>query len=141
MNSDPGQTGIVSGSSSGLIAIIQITGADYPTVNGVGTKLRISAQIHTNDVAPTGNFTFGLYPVTRPASSGGAGQLIFTLGTVVSGSNGSTFTTPAADSSLSSIGADFAIPADGMYCIGVVTTATIAASAFVGMRAQLQMRN
>lgn len=123
------------------IGIINIVGADYPTINGVTTKLRIRAQLFTNDVAPTGNFTFGLYPITRPATSGGAGLCIFTLGTVVAGSNGATFTTPAADLAGVAVGADFAIPADGLYCIGVVTTGTIATSAHVHMVAQLQLRN
>lgn len=118
-----------------------IAAADYPTLNGVAPKLRIRAQLYTNDVAPTGNFTLGLYPVTRPATSGGAGLCIFTLGTVVSGSNGATFTTPAADGLLQSVGADFALPADGHYVIGVVTTGTVATNAHVQITASLQMRN
>jgi hypothetical protein len=90
-------------------------------------------------VAPTGNFTFGLYPITRPGTSGGAGLAIYTLGTVVSGSNGATFTTPAADGLLNATGSDFALPANGHYVIGVVTTATIATSAHVHMTAKLQI--
>lgn len=123
------------------IGIIQITGSDYPMINGKSTKLRIRANLFTNDVAPTGNFTFGFYPITRPATSGGAGLCIFTLGTVVPGSNGATFTTPAADLQLTAISADFSLPADGFYCVGVVTTGTIAANAHVHVTAQLQMRN
>ena len=123
------------------LGVIQIVGADWPTINGVTTKLRIRAQLYTNDVAPTGNFTFGLYPITRPATSGGAGLCIFTLGTVVAGSNGASFATPAADLLGSAVGADFALPADGPYVIAVVTTATVAASAHVHLHAQLQMRN
>ena len=123
------------------LGVIQIVGADLPSVGGVTTKLRIRAQLYTNDVAPTGNFTFGLYPITRPATSGGAGLCIFTLGTVVAGSNGATFTTPVADLLGSAVGADFALPADGPYVIAVVTTATIAASAHVHLHAQLQTRN
>jgi hypothetical protein len=123
------------------LQVIYIAAADFPTINGITTKLRIRAQLYTNDVAPTGNYTFGLYPVTRPGTSGGAGVCIFTLGTVVSGSNGATFTTPAADLLGTAVGADFAIPADGPYVIGVVTTGTVATSAHVHMVAQLQMRN
>lgn len=120
---------------------IRIVAADYPTVNGLATKLRIRAQLYTNDTAPTGNFTFGLYPITRPATSGGAGLCIFTLGTVVVGSNGATFTAPAADLLGGAEGADFALPADGHYVIGVVTTATVAVAAHIHMSAQLQLRN
>ena len=123
------------------VGLIHIVSADWPTVNGLATKLRIRAQINCNDVAPTGNFTVGLYPVTRPATSGGAGLNIYTLGTVVSGSNGATVSAPAADSSNLLVGADFALPSDGLYCIGVVTTATVATSAHVHVNAQLQQRN
>lgn len=123
------------------LAVIQIVSADYPTVNGITTKLRIRAQLYTNDVAPTGNYTFGLYPITRPAVSGGAGLAIYTLGTVVVGSNGATFVAPAVDLLGSAVGADFALPADGAYVIGIVTTATVAASAHVHVNAQLQIRN
>jgi len=123
------------------IGIIAITAADYPTVNGITTKLRIKGQINCNDAAPTGNYTFGLYPITRPSVSGGAGLCIYTLGTVVAGSNGATIATPAADSINNLSGANFVIPADGLYCIGLLTTATVATSAHIHITAQLQMRN
>lgn len=119
---------------------IYIASADFPSVNGLAPKLRIRAQLYTNDVAPTGNFTFGLYPITRPATSGGAGLCIYTIGSVVTGSNGASFTTPAADGLLNAVGSDFALPADGHYIIAVVTTGTIATSSHVHMSAQLQVR-
>ena len=123
------------------LATIYITSADFQTVNSLAPKLRIRAQLYVNDVAPTGNFTFGLYPVTRPSTSGGAGLCIYTIGTVVTGSNGATFTAPAADSILTAVGSDFAIPTDGHYVIGVVTTQTVATSSHVHLSAQLQLRN
>ena len=123
------------------LTVIAIASADYPTINGITTKLRIRGQVFVNDVAPTGNFTFGLYPITRPATSGGVGLNIYTLGTVVTGSNGATVSAPAADSAGNLVGSDFAIPADGLYVIGVVTTATVAASSHLHLNAQLQMRN
>ena len=76
---------------------IYIAAADYPTVGALATKLRVSVNLLVNDVAPTGNFTIGLYPITRPATSGAGGQMIITLGTVVAGST-VLFTAPAADS-------------------------------------------
>ncbi len=121
--------------------VIQLVAADYPSVNGFAPKLRIRAQLFTNDVAPTGNYTFGLYPITRPATSGGAGLCIYTIGTVIAGSDGATFTTPAADLLGSAVGSDFTFPADGPYIIGVVTTATVAANGLVHMNAHLQIRN
>jgi hypothetical protein len=123
------------------ITVIPIVAADFPTVGGVTTKLRIRGQVFVNDVAPTGNFTFGLYPITRPATSGGAGLNIYTLGTVIAGSDGATVADPAADSANNLVGADFALPADGLYVIGVVTTATVAVSSHLHLNAQLQMRN
>jgi hypothetical protein len=39
------------------------------------------------------------------------------------------------------VGSDFALPADGTYCLAVVTTATIANNSLVHINAILQMRN
>ena len=121
--------------------LIYITAADFPTLDGVAPKLRIRAQLYTNDVAPTGNYTFGLYPVTRPGTSGGAGLCIYAMGTVVAGSNGAVFTGPAADGLHQAVGADFAVPANGHYVLGFVSTANVAANAHVQISASLQMRN
>lgn len=120
--------------------LIYIDSADYPTVDGLAPQLRIRCQLYVNDVAPTGNFTFGLHPVTRPATSGGDGLCIYTVGAAVAGST-VVVNTPAADSSNILVGADFALPANGHYVIGVVTTATVAASSHLHMSALLQMRN
>jgi len=136
-----GQAAVVGGGSSAYpIALVTIAAADYPAVGALTAKLRIKCTISTNDVAPTGNFTWGLYPVTRPGTSGGIGVCIYTLGTVVSGSNGATVSAPAADLTSTLTGSDFALPADGTYAIAVVTTATIAALAHVEMNAVLQTR-
>lgn len=121
------------------IATIYIAAADYPAIGSMTAKLRLRYQLYTNDVAPTGNFTLGLYPITRPATSGGAGLCIYTLGTVVSGSNGATFSSPAADLLGNANGADFALPSDGHYCLGIVTTATIATSAHTHHVGQIQV--
>lgn len=119
---------------------IYIAAADFPSINGLAAKLRVRAQLFVNDVAPTGNFTFGLHPITRPASSGGAGLLIYTIGAAVAGST-VAINTPAADSSNVAASADFALPADGHYVLGVVTTATVAASSHLHMSIALQLRN
>lgn len=133
---------IVSGTGSAYpLGIIAFRAADYPTVNGLAPKLRVCANLHVNDVAPTGNFTFGLYPVTRPAVSGGAGVCTYTLGALIAGSDCPVITAPAVDSSNTVVGTDFALPADGYYCIGVVTTATVAANAHIHANAYLQQRN
>lgn len=122
------------------LATLNLVGADYPAVGALVSKLRLRVQLYTNDVAPTGNYTFGLYPITRPATSGGAGLNIFTLGTVVVGST-VLFTTPVADGLLAGVSAEFTLPTDGHYVIGVLTTATVAALSHIHAVAQLQMRN
>ena len=119
------------------IGIINIRATDYPVIGGRSSKFKINAEIFTNDVAPLGNFSFGLYPITRPSISGGAGLCIYTLGTVVSGSNGIAFTAPGADFSGNVSGADFSLPPDGFYAIGVTTTQTVATSALVHLQVTL----
>lgn len=119
---------------------IYIAAADYPAAGTLAAKLRIRAVLYVNDVAPTGNFTIALCPITRPATSGGAGLNIFTIGAAVAGSAATTIAAPAADSSNVTVGADFALPADGHYIIGVVTTATVAVSSHLHLSALLQMR-
>lgn len=119
---------------------IYIDPADYPSAGGLAAKMRLRATVAVNDVAPTGNFTIGLHPVTRPGTSGGAGLNIYTIGAAVAGS-GILLTAPAADSLNQVIGADFAVPAAGHYVIGVVSTATVAASSHMHFSAALQLHH
>lgn len=121
------------------IATLNIVGADWPTINGITPKLRTRMTVETNAVAPTGNFTMGLYPLT--SSGGAAGLKTYATGTVVAGSTTPTVTAPAASSMQCVTGADFALPADGLYGLAVVTTATIATSALVHINGILQLRN
>lgn len=120
--------------------IFRIDTADFPTVSGIAPKFRIKGILNVNDVAPTGNYTFGLYPVTRPATSGGAGLAIYTMGTVIAGSTVAV-NAPAADSQNTFQSADFALPAAGFYVIGFVSTANVAASSHLHISALLQRRN
>lgn len=122
------------------VKVIHIAAADWPTVDGKTTKLKLKVNLSVNDVAPGGNITFGLYPITRPATSGGVGVDIYTAGTVVASST-VLFTAPAADALLTGSSADIALPTDGFYAIGVVNAATIAASSHLHMAAYLMMRN
>ena len=122
------------------IGLFYLAATDYPTINQVlTTKLRIRATLTVNAVAPTGNYTISLYPVTDGA--GAAGLKIYTLGTAVAGSSIPVITAPAAGAMINTIGLDFAFPYDGVYCLGVVTTAVVAASSLVHLFAKLQMRN
>ncbi len=119
--------------------IIYFDPADYPAAGALTAKLRLRIGFYTNDVAPGGNYTFGLYPVTRPAVSGAAGLAIYTMGTVVASST-ALATTPVADSLLNFVSIDFAMPVAGHYVIGMVSSAAVAASAHIHISAILQMR-
>lgn len=119
--------------------VMFIDPVDYPAMGTLTAKLRLRCALEVNDVAPTGNYTVGLHPVTRPGTSGGAGLCIYTIGAAVAGST-VALNTPAADSQNTMLGADFAVPTAGFYVIGVVTTAAVAASSHVHLSAHLQMR-
>lgn len=119
---------------------IYIDSADFPVVNGLSPKLALRAECNANNVAPGVNFTIGLYPITRPTSSGGAGVLVYDYGTVVSGST-NLFTTPAADFQGRSNVSPFDLPANGWYAIGVVNSGTVAANSHVHFNVHLQIIN
>lgn len=131
---------VAASGSLSPISLIYLDPADYPTVNGVAPILRLRVQLAANDVAPGGNYTVGLYPVTRPSVSGTAGQCRYTLGAVVAGST-VLFSSPAADALLVGSSGAFAMPAAGNYGVAVLTTATVAASAHVHVCGSIAMRN
>jgi len=136
-----GEAVVVSGGNFAAPPVLQyIDLSDYPTVNGLPPKFTLRTTCNVNNVAPTGNFTLGLYPVTRPGSSGGAGVCIFDYGTVVADST-NLYAAPAADSQGRNSSNAFTISASGWYAIGVVSTATVAASSHVQFTAQLQAFN
>lgn len=99
-------------------------------------------MLYANDVAPfTGTFTFALHPVTRPATSGAAGLLIYTIGAAVAGFT-VVFTNVAADSMNVGVNSTpFALPANGYYVIGVTTSAAMATAALAHISALLQANN
>lgn len=128
--------------SAGLVSPLSgvyIDTDDFPTIAGVAPKIQVRAQLYTNDVAPGSTFVLGLYPVTRPATSGGAGLLIYTPGTIVTGS-AITFTTPAADA-MAALSVEFALPPTGHYAIGFTSSAAIATNAHVHMQYQMNVHN
>lgn len=137
------QAGALAVSGTGTLytqGLVHIRSTDYPTISSLTAHCKVECILAVNDVAPTGNFTVGLYPVTRPGTSGGAGLNIYTLGTVIAGST-CGWGTPAADLlDYQVTGSTFALPSDGFYCIGVVTTATVAASSHLHFYAKLRVR-
>src|SRR6185437_14757132 len=118
---------------------IYINPTDYPSVNGLSPKLRLTISSFVNATAPAVTFTFGLYPITAPGSAGGAGVRSHTIGTVVTGST-ITLATPSANTNNASIGSDFAMPAAGWYVICVTYSAGIAASSWVELIGDIQLR-
>ena len=122
------------------VNIMYIDPADYPVLEGLATKLRIRSVLNVNNTAPTGNFTIALHPVSRPASGGAAGVLIYTIGAAIAGS-GVAVNAPAARAQVNAVGADFNIPAAGFYCLAVTTTATVVANSHLHISAALQQRN
>ena len=122
-------------------AVVYLDPADFSPKNGKRAKLRVRSEVHVNNVTPTGNITVGLYPITRPASSGGTGVLIYDIGsTPVTGST-KLYTAPAADDSLAGVSSEFNAPAAGFYVLAIVTTATFATSSLAHVNAKLQVSN
>lgn len=105
---------------------------------GHTTKLRISGMVATNNVAPTSDFRFGLYPIT--AVAGGSAAVTVTLGSVVSGSE-ATITAPAANSLNHVYATDVTAPAAGYYVlVCTVLTNNMAANSAAIVRAVLDYR-
>lgn len=127
--------------SSFVPAAIYISSADYPSVNGYAPKLRIRAMVATNAVAPTGRFTLGLHSMSSPASAGSVGVRIWNISTALTGSTGATQNTPSANTIYNLTSSDFSLPADGLYCICITTTATTAANSYEEVVADLQIHN
>ena len=120
--------------------VFQFTGADY-AITGRTTKLRLRATVINNTAAPGRTATVGLYPVT---AVGGAGdRASVTLGTVVSGSTVAfSSASMTANSRLQNVTADFDVPSDGMYALGVnIAGGNIDGSALLNVLADLQVRN
>jgi hypothetical protein len=110
--------------------------ADYE-LSGKTQKLRLRAQIHANATKPALKFTFGLYPVTV---AGGTDGIVWTFGTVVTGSQ-VEINEPAASTVTPGVTSDFAIPSDGAYMLGIVTSGTLTNNSLVLAAAQLQTRH
>ncbi len=109
------------------------------SINGKTPKVRVVSNYFTNTLGPASPaavFQVGLYPLSSVAGS--AGGLIMNLGTVTLNSAGTY--TYAASQSQNINSAAIALPADGMYCLGVVMTNTLAANSYVSIDATLQFR-
>ena len=142
-------TYIMGGGTSNVASGADIFGAArYPTllpfddadyvVASKTAKLQIRVVVACNATAPAITFTVGLYPVT---TGGGADALTMTLGTVVTGSTIAIASPSGATPTRAVTAADFTVPADGTYSLGVVTSGTIANDSVVFVGGVLQTRN
>lgn len=114
-----GTSAIASGGAASSTLFAVLNAADWPNVD----SLNLQVSLVTN-VAQTGvTFTFGLYPV----SVSGTTTLIWTMGTVVTGST-VAFTAPGAGSESRGNSGNFAFPAADAYLIGLSTNAATAAA-------------
>jgi hypothetical protein len=104
---------------------------------GRTAKLRLSASIITNAVAPGITMTVGLYPVTPSYGSSGS-FTTWTYGTVVAGST--LAPAPGANANASATSGDFTAPAAGFYVAAVAFSGALAAGAAVEFAWQLQFR-
>lgn len=132
-----GATLKVDGSSatSSAIRVFYFDDADF-TVSNKTQKLRLRAQCLTNATTPSGlTYTAGLYPIT--AVAGGADALVYTAGTVVTGST-IPFGSLTASTRTQSVTTGFTIPADGYYALLVAASGATTADARISISMQLQ---
>jgi hypothetical protein len=120
-------------------ALIPIVSADYPTINGVAPKLRMRIVLTVNNTAPSGNYTFGLYSVTK--GSGGTGLSTYTMGTTAVSGSTVAIATPAGSTAYTTNTSDFALPSDGIYVFGFTNSATVALASQLHISAMLQRHN
>lgn len=128
------------GASAGMGAtIININSADYPTVNGLTPRFRLQANICVNNTAPTGNYRFGLAPISMSgASSGGANLITYSAGTFVAGST-VDINAPAAATITTAVGSDFDLPTNGVYGLILSSSTTVAANSWAPTQVLLQV--
>lgn len=119
-------------------ATYSIVSTDYPTIDGVTPKFRLRATIGVNNTAPAANISFGLFPLTTPASSGGVTVKSWTIGAEVVGST-ITQNTPAANTQYQLVSATFGLPADGLYAICITNSAQTAANSYMTNSATLEV--
>ena len=124
-----------------VIEIIYINSSDYPTVDGKSPKLRLRLIISTPTDPYIGTLTFALYPVSI-GSTTASETFIYDMGaTYETGSELTPVTNPAIESIIVETGSDFALPDDGSYVIGVVSSAVIPGTMRIHLTAVLQFRN
>lgn len=115
---------------TGVVHLDPTTNYRYP---GKTHQVRVVGTLANWAAAQTGNFTFGLYPITAISAAG-----VPTLGAAVAAP--AAIVTPANPALATVYSAPITMPATGHYCVGVVASAAIAASSVLHLRALLQIR-
>lgn len=136
-NTLSGSTLKVDGSTTtaSALRLFYFDDADY-AISGKTQKLRVRAQCLTNATTPTGlTYTVGLYPIS--AIAGGADVLVYTAGTVTTGST-IAFSSLTASTKTQNVTSTFTIPSDGYYVLLVASSGATTADARVAISSQLQ---
>lgn len=128
----------VAGSAFSGPALIYLDPADYE-VAGKTAQLSIRATVSTNYVKPLMNFQFGLYPLVI-VNEEAANNIRLKLEAIVAGTE-VTINTPALKSTTAALSADFAVPAKGLYCLGLNLSATMTTNAAAMCSGQLRLRH
>lgn len=104
------------------------------------TKYRLRTMIAVNATPATGvTFTPGMYSIASIQGGAGIAPFVATAGTVT-GSNGATVVSPAANSINPVDSGDFNAPSAGAFMFGTVTNAAIPANSAIAFVSQLFMR-
>lgn len=106
------------------VALLYVSDTLYPTVNGTSPTFKLRATCCTNDAwSATTTVSVGLFPVTRPASSGGSGITKYLFGITVTGS-ACSFSAMTADSLNRAVSSGISLTT-GIYALGVTLGGTI----------------
>jgi hypothetical protein len=97
------------------------------------------ATYMSNSFAPDITVTAGLYAVAGIGTPA-AGEIYYTLGTVVTGST-VTFASSASTIDLDYSPADFTVPGSGTYCLGFASSGLMAVNSIIHLNVQLLTRN
>lgn len=139
LGSGTGGAGIAASNAAAGLAVFYLNPVDYEesSVNKRTVKLIVQGTCLINAVAPTVNYTIGLYPVS---AAGGAENVVsITLGTVVSGST-CAFNAEAKETLTQVSSTAFVCPSAGMYALAVVVSGAVAAKSSAALRGTLQLQ-
>lgn len=123
--------------SAAPLTSIYIDPANYPA----GTKLRLGLNANVNNVGTASSFAVSLRKVNRPASGGGADQVIFTPDSTALGSISVPNTDLVANASTHYYSSEFDMPSTaGMYAFLLVQTTNMTTDSCIQFIATLQAK-